>query len=98
MNVPTKPTSTTAVVSLVSGILGWTFVPVLGSLLAIICGHMARAEIKRSNGEIEGDGMAIAGLILGWVSVAMAVLAIVAIIMVFGGIAAFVAIVSANAH
>jgi len=98
MNVPTKPTSTTAVVALVSGILGWTFVPVLGSLLAIICGHMARAEIKRSNGEIEGDGMALAGLILGWASVAMAVFAVVAIIMVFGGLAAFFAIVGANAH
>jgi len=98
MNVPAKPTSTTAIVSLVSGILGWTFVPVLGSVLAIICGHMARSEIRRSNGTIDGDGMAIAGLILGWASVAMAVLAIVAIVLIFGGLAAFLAIVGANAH
>ncbi len=98
MNVPAKPTSTTAIVSLVSGILGWTFVPVLGSVLAIICGHMARSEIRRSNGTIDGDGMAIAGLILGWASVAMAVLAIVAIVLFFGGLAAFVALVGANAH
>ncbi len=98
MNVPAKPTSTTAIVSLVSGILGWTFVPVLGSVLAIICGHMARSEIRRSNGTIDGDGMAIAGLILGWASVAMAVLAVIAIIMIFGGLAAFIAIVGANAH
>ena len=45
-----------------------------------------------------GRGMAIAGLILGWASVAMTVLAIVAIVLFFGGLAAFVALVGANAH
>ena len=87
MNVPAKPTSTTAIVSLVSGILGWTFVPVLGSVLAIICGHMARGEIKRSNGTLEGDGLAIAGLVLGWINVVLCVLAVAAVVLFFGGLA-----------
>ena len=87
MNVPAKPTSTTAIASLVSGILGWTFVPVLGSVLAIICGHMARSEIRRSNGTIDGDGMAIAGLVLGYAMLALSLLGIVFLLLFFGGLA-----------
>ncbi len=98
MNVPVRATSSTAVISLVSGILGWTFLPFLGSVVAIIAGHMARAEIRRSNGEIQGDGMAIGGLVLGWLSVALAILSVVAIVLIFGGLAAFLAVVGASQH
>jgi Domain of unknown function (DUF4190) len=98
MNVPAKPTSTTAIISLVSGILGWTLLPFLGSVAAIVCGHMARAEIRRSNGMIDGDGMAIAGLILGWLSVALAILSVLAIVLFFGGLATLLAFAGANAH
>ncbi|HQQ59020.1 MAG TPA: DUF4190 domain-containing protein, partial [Thermomonas sp.] len=48
MNVPARQTNSLAVVSLVCGILGWTLLPFLGSIIAIICGHMARSEIRRS--------------------------------------------------
>jgi hypothetical protein len=48
MNANIKQTSSLATISLVSGILGWTLVPWLGSLVAIITGHMARAEIRRN--------------------------------------------------
>ena len=34
--------------------------------LGIIFGHVARSEIKHSNGSITGSGMALAGLILGY--------------------------------
>ncbi len=99
MNVPaTRPTSTTAIISLVSGILGWTLLPFLGSIVAIVCGHMARAEIKRSQGEIQGDGLAIAGLVLGWVSVALAILTVIGIILFFGGLAALLAVVGPSSH
>ncbi len=63
--------STTAIISLVSGILGWTLLPFLGSIVAIITGHMAKSEIKRSAGTIGGNGMATAGLILGYVSIVL---------------------------
>ena len=90
MNVPvSKRTSTLAVVSLVSGLLGWTLVPFLGSIAAIITGHMARSEIRKDPDNIEGDGMAIAGLVLGWGAVALSVLAILLIILFFGGLAVF---------
>ena len=86
MNAP-RQTSTLAVVSLVSGILGWTLLPVLGTLVAIVTGHMARAEIRRSGGALEGDGLAIGGLILGWLSALLWVIGIVVLFMFLGGLA-----------
>lgn len=87
----TNRTSTLAVISLVAGILGWTLLPFLGSLGAIITGHMARSEIRRSAGTVDGDGLAIAGLVLGWGSVVVTVIGILLAVMFFGGIAALLA-------
>ncbi len=84
---PPRQTSTLAIISLVAGILGWTLLPFLGSIGAIIFGHLARGEIRRSNGQLDGDGLAITGLVLGWVNVVIAVLAIMAFILFFGGLA-----------
>ena len=89
MNAPIKRTSTLAIISLVSGLLGWTLVPFLGSVAAIITGHMARAEIRREAETTEGDGLAIAGLVLGWGMVALTVLAVAMIFLFFGGLALF---------
>ena len=87
MNVPVRQNSTLAIISLVAGILGWTLLPLLGSLGGIIFGHMARGEIRRSNGQLDGDGLAITGLVLGWASVALWVIALLAFILFFGGLA-----------
>ena len=84
---PGRPTSNLAIFSLVSGLLGWTLLPWLGSLAAVVLGHMARAEIRRSNGGLDGDGLAIAGLVLGWVMIAFSILAILAVVLFFGGLA-----------
>lgn len=59
-------TNALAVISLVFGIL-WLFW--IGSLVAVITGHMARKEIERSGGAQSGDGLAIAGLVLGWIGI-----------------------------
>jgi hypothetical protein len=81
-------TSTSAIVSLIFGLLSWVALPLIGALVAIIAGHMARGEIQRSAGALEGDGLAIAGLILGYVQLAMVVIGLAVIFLVFGGIAA----------
>jgi len=91
MNTTARQTSPLAIISLVSGILGWTLLPFLGSIVAVVCGHMARGEIRRAPERLEGDGLAIAGLVLGYLSIALAVLAVVAIILFFGGLAALLA-------
>ena len=69
---PAKPNSNLALASLILGILGWTILPTLGSIGAIITGHMAKNEIKTSMGALAGDGMATAGLVLGYANVAAA--------------------------
>jgi hypothetical protein len=86
---PGRPTSNLAIFSLVSGLLGWTLLPWLGSLAAVVLGHMARAEIRRSGGTLDGDGLAIAGLVLGWVMIAFSILAVLAVVLFFGGLAVF---------
>jgi Domain of unknown function (DUF4190) len=81
-------TSGTATASLVFGILSWIALPFIGALVAVILGHAARSEIRRAPpGTIDGDGMAVAGLILGWVHLAIFIGAIVLIFMFFGGLA-----------
>lgn len=69
-------TSPAAILSLVFGITGWTVLPVLGAILAIAIGHQARREIRDSYGRVEGDGLAVAGLILGYAQVFLALIVV----------------------
>jgi len=91
MNTTVRQTSSLAIISLISGILGWTLLPFLGSIAAVVCGHMARGEIRRAPDRLKGDGLAVAGLVLGYLAIALAVLTVVAIILFFGGLAALLA-------
>ena len=69
-----------AVWSLVLGILGVVLMMVcLGPLFAIpgvICGHVAYSRIKRSNGLLAGQGLALAGLITGYATIGISLLLI----------------------
>lgn len=65
------PNSTMAVVSLISGILGLTILPLIGGIVALFTGYSARREISESYGELGGEGYATAGIIMGWISVAL---------------------------
>jgi hypothetical protein len=79
--MPAVQNSGLAIASLVCGILGWVgLLPIVGAIAAIITGHMARAQINRSGGQISGRGLALAGLILGYAQMAFVLLAICAII------------------
>ena len=73
VNENTLPSSTLAIVSLVSGILGFGFVPVIGTIVALITGYMARGETRSIPPRASGDGMASAGIIMGWVQVGLIV-------------------------
>lgn len=63
-----------AVASLVLGIL-WLWW--LGSVLALIFGYVGKNQIDRSGGQESGRGMAIAGIVLGWIGIGTLVLFIV---------------------
>lgn len=98
MNTTPRQTSALAITSLVTGVLGWTVLPLLGSLVAIITGHLARAEIRRAAGQMDGDGFAIAGLALGWATVVVTVLTILAVVFFFGGLAVLLGLLGASGN
>jgi VIT1/CCC1 family predicted Fe2+/Mn2+ transporter len=56
-------TNSLAVASLLLGFL--SLFPLFG-ILAVVLGHVARAQIRKSAGRQKGAGMALAGLILGY--------------------------------
>ena len=45
---------------------------------AVICGHMALNQITQSGGVQQGRGLAIAGLVLGYIGIALGVLGVIA--------------------
>jgi hypothetical protein len=65
-----------AIASLACGLAQFMFGP-LATIPAIVFGHMARQQIKRT-GE-QGAGLALTGLILGWATVILAVLLILGV-------------------
>ena len=70
--VQTGPTSSgKATASLVLGILGLVFCPLICSVLALVFGYQARREIDGSGGRLTGRGNATAGIVLGWIGVAL---------------------------
>lgn len=58
-----KQTSSKAIISLVCGLL--FFIP-LAFVAAIVFGHLSLSEIRKSAGRLQGEGMAISGLVLGY--------------------------------
>ncbi|MHB1992720.1 DUF4190 domain-containing protein [Metallibacterium scheffleri] len=76
MSMQQVPSSTSglAIVSLVLALIGLPGIAVAGFgflllILAIVFGHVARGKIRRAQppGSIGGDGMALAGLIIGYI-------------------------------
>ena len=70
---PQITTNGFAVASLVLGIV-WAMG--IGSILALVFGYVAKNRIDQSGGTQTGRGMAIAGIVLGWVGVSFIVLMI----------------------
>jgi hypothetical protein len=68
-----QPTHTNglAIASMVCGII-WVYW--LGSILALVFGYVAKSQIDKSHGTQTGRGMAVAGIVLGWVGVGFLVL------------------------
>jgi Domain of unknown function (DUF4190) len=71
---PVAGRNTFAVTALVLGVL---WLGGVGSLLAVIFGHLALGQIAASQGWQEGRGLAIAGLLLGYLGLALAVVSLV---------------------
>ena len=68
------------IVSLVAGTL------ILTGLPAVICGHIARRQIRESPAAQSGDGMAIAGLITGYISIFFTIGFVILIVALFASV------------
>lgn len=78
--------SSLAIVSLISGIASFFIVPMLGAIVAIITGNLAKKEIRQSAGRLTGEDMARWGVILGWVNIALAVIGICLVVLSILGV------------
>jgi len=79
-----------AVVSLATGILCWVVLPVVGAVVAVVTGILARREIRAAQGAVGGWNLATIGLWLGAIHlglVALAILTVVGLIIAGVGLA-----------
>jgi hypothetical protein len=74
--LPARGTNGFAIASLVCGVLGLCS-GLVGALPAIVFGHVALSQIKREEGIEEGRGLAIAGLVMGYLILGIGALWIV---------------------
>lgn len=77
----TGPTDSVAVCALIFGLLGLFCFPVLG-IGGVVCGHIARKRAKEETLPSSNGGMALAGLITGYI----ALVAMIVILLVYGAI------------
>lgn len=68
---------TLAIVSLICSIAGLVIcTPVV--IVGVITGHMARKQIRENPNTYSGAGMALAGVIIGWIGIALMLIGIIA--------------------
>ena len=60
------------ILAVVSFTCGWLFT----AIPAVICGHIARSKIRKSGGALGGRGIATAGLILGYIALAVGIMGV----------------------
>ena len=81
-----KPNDGSAVASLIMGIAAFLVCPLVLGVLAVVFGYIGKRNIEESAGMLGGESFAVAGIILGWVN--LAIVAIVAIIVIIVRLAA----------
>jgi hypothetical protein len=81
---PPAATPGIAIASLILGIIGllgsFCFIGIPCAIAALITGYKARSSIDASGGRVGGRGLAIAGIVLGWIGIALNALFIILII------------------
>jgi hypothetical protein len=70
-----RRTNGLAIASLVCGIAGFLFF--IPAVLAIVFGFVSRSQIRNSNGTQSGDGLAMAGIIVGLAWIALFVVLVI---------------------
>ncbi|HSJ02816.1 MAG: DUF4190 domain-containing protein [Verrucomicrobium sp.] len=75
-----SPTNGLAVAALILGIICLFTAGLvgIGAVITIILGHMALAKVRQSHGQLAGKGMAVAGLVMGYLSLVLFAVAMLA--------------------
>ncbi len=80
--IAARRTDGQAIASLILGIAGLIICPLIPSIVAIVLGNQSKARLA-ADPSLEGEGLARAGVILGWIGVAIGALGIVAAMIAF---------------
>lgn len=64
--------------AIASVVLGALWLYWLGSILALVFGYIAKSQMRAAGEGQEGAGLATAGIVLGWIGVAILMLGVVA--------------------
>lgn len=78
--VQPKPTNGKAIASLVLSIVSLVLCPIV-AIAGLIFGYKARAEIRER--DEDGDGLALAGIIVGWLGIAYSVFVVLFFALIF---------------
>jgi heme/copper-type cytochrome/quinol oxidase subunit 2 len=84
---PAPETNTLAIISLVASILSWVLVPIVGGIVGVVTGFMARNQIRESNGQQTGDGLALTGIIVGAINLVVGCIGVLCFtVIIIGGV------------
>ena len=72
-NPPAQAQGSNSGLAIASMVLGIIWVFYIGSVLAVILGHVALSKMKKDP-SIGGRGFAVAGVVLGWIGVGIFIL------------------------
>jgi heme/copper-type cytochrome/quinol oxidase subunit 2 len=75
-----------AIASLVCSLGSWFILPIVGAIAGVVLGHLALSQIRHANGKQDGHGMAVTGLVVGYVHLAIVPIIIVLVILFLAGI------------
>jgi hypothetical protein len=74
-----------AIASLILSLVGLVSCLTPLGFVGLILGYSARRRIRESRGALGGDGLATAGIVIGWINVAITVLGIAMLILLMAG-------------
>ena len=73
-------TPAVAIWSLILAVLSFTCGWLFTAIPAVICGHIARAKIRKSGGALGGKGIATAGLVLGYIGLVLGLIGVAVLV------------------
>ena len=79
---PRSKTDDLAIASLVCAIASFTILPFFTAVAAIVIGFVSRERIRKSEGLLEGNGLALAGILVGVLNLVLCVAILLAVLLV----------------